>query len=119
MTVRRWTPPLAWAAVVLTLSSIPSSGLPSVDEGDKLAHFAMYALLGWLTVRAAWGGDSSWGTVALVIAALAVFGAVDEWHQRFIPGRSPERGDWVANVLGATAGSAAAALARRRREQTA
>jgi VanZ family protein len=34
-----------------------------------------------------------------VIASL--YGASDELHQSFIPGRSPEIGDWVADTLGA------------------
>ena len=120
MSLRRWTAPLLWAAAVLTISSIPSSELPSIDDGDKLAHVAMYAVLGWLTIRAAWRPEASWWTVGLVILALSAFGAFDEWHQRFIPGRSPDVGDWVADTAGVALGSVlAAVLLIRRWEQAA
>jgi VanZ family protein len=29
------------------------------------------------------------------------FGVGDEWHQSFVPGRSSEWGDWVADTAGA------------------
>ncbi|MEX2043905.1 MAG: VanZ family protein, partial [Opitutus sp.] len=36
---------------------------------------------------------------AFVVAA--VFGATDEWHQSFVPGRTSEWADWIADALGA------------------
>ena len=31
----------------------------------------------------------------------AAYGATDEWHQSFVPGRETELGDWVADATGA------------------
>jgi VanZ family protein len=31
----------------------------------------------------------------------SAFGASDEWHQSFVPGRSAEVADWVADTAGA------------------
>ena len=32
---------------------------------------------------------------------MSLFGATDEWHQSFVPGRASEVKDWVADTLGA------------------
>jgi len=46
-------------------------------------------------------------------AALALFGALDEWHQPYF-GRTAEWMDWIMDVLGAAVGLAAGTrLARR------
>ena len=51
------------------------------------------------------------------LAAVSCFGATDEWHQLFVPGRSCELGDWVADSLGGglglLAGSAQLLVTRR------
>ena len=48
---------------------------------------------------------NAWGSILIV----SVFGASDEWHQSFTPGRSATVADWVADTLGA--GLAAAVYA--------
>ena len=35
----------------------------------------------------------------------SLFGASDEFHQSFVPGRDTDVFDWVADTLGATAGA--------------
>ncbi|MBI5502993.1 MAG: VanZ family protein [Deltaproteobacteria bacterium] len=122
--VRSWWPVAAWAVVVLTLSSIPrfappSAGIPHVD---KLAHFLEYAVLALLLVR----GLSfeprtrAWPALALVaaaVAAIAVFGALDELHQSAIPGRSTSGWDWLADSGGGVLGAAAGARLWLRRRK--
>jgi VanZ family protein len=51
-----------------------------------------------------------WRAPVLAIAIATAFGAADEWHQRFIPGRSSELGDWRADSIGAAIGGALFAL---------
>jgi UDP-2,3-diacylglucosamine pyrophosphatase LpxH len=46
----------------------------------------------------------------LVFMGVALFGATDEWHQYFVPGRSCELGDWVADSLGGGLGLLAGSL---------
>lgn len=41
-----------------------------------------------------------------VVAAVSLLGALDELHQRIVPGRSAEFFDWVADVVGAWLGVA-------------
>lgn len=65
---------------------------------DKVTHFFIYGLLATLTLRAL--GSRRWAPW-LAITAVSLFGASDEWHQSFVPGRSCEVADWVADTLGA------------------
>jgi VanZ family protein len=110
----RWWPPLAWAAVVVTATSIPNVSLPGPSGTDKAGHFFMYGMLGFLVQRAA-TSTREVRVLGTVMAVLALFAAADEWHQAFIPGRSADVVDWVADTTGIAAGSLVAfAIARRR-----
>ena len=117
MMVRRWGLVVAWAAVILLSTSIPGPALPPGPEGsDKLVHFAMYAVLGLLTIRAAFAHGRRQGrTLATTLVGIAAFAAVDEWHQGSVPGRFPDVADWVADVAGATVGAGSAVLFTLRR----
>jgi len=105
MTIGRWVPVIVWACVILVSTSIPSVPVPPGPPGlDKVGHFVMYAVLGLLAIRATWTGRSSVRSMALTLAGVAAFAAIDEWHQGFLPPRQPEVADWVADVAGATVG---------------
>jgi VanZ family protein len=117
---RRWWPPVAWAAVVLLLTSIPmSSG--SVDDIpgiDKLVHAVLYGVLGFLATRASSERTRGWQPVAATLLGALVFAALDEWHQSFIPGRSADPLDWVADAFGLLAGTAVALVLSRSERYT-
>lgn len=115
----RWGPPIIWAAVILTLTSLPASEFAPVGAfafpgADKLVHFAMYGVLGALVARAT-GPTPSRKTLGAVLVGVAAFAAADEWHQTFVPGRSPDVLDFAADLTGATAGYAALTYMLRRR----
>lgn len=77
---------------------------------DKGVHFVEYAVLGWLCAAASsrtWPSASGWRTAALAILVAALWGLSDELHQAFVPGRSAEVADFVADSLGAFAGTVA------------
>ncbi len=101
--------------MILALTSIPNPGLGGVRHVDKLGHFAGYGVLGVLGVRALPGRPSALAAAA-VLAGACAFGAFDEWHQQFIPGRSQDRADWLADTLGASLGVILSAAVRSRRE---
>jgi VanZ family protein len=108
--------PLAWMALIFALSSVPGRRMPSAHAWDKAAHFCEYAVLGWLLQRALReaGLSPRRAAVAAAISA-AAWGVSDEWHQSFVPRRSVEAADALADALGAaTAAAAAAALDLRR-----
>ncbi|MEE2612835.1 MAG: VanZ family protein [Acidobacteriota bacterium] len=102
--VRVWGP--AWVTMVLifVLSSI--SGLGPIPGGvdDGVAHALQYAVLAALLLRGLAG--ARWRGVGVRVAALAVllatlYGVTDEAHQWFVPGRTAEVTDLVADALGA------------------
>lgn len=100
--VSAWGPAVLWAVVIFVASAQPRVPLPKVGHWDKLSHFGAYAVLGLLLARGtAASALNGWWAVALA----ALYGATDEIHQAFVPGRSPELGDWIADVLGAAAGA--------------
>jgi VanZ family protein len=102
-----------WVALTLTLTSIPNPEFgPSFRGADKVAHFGFYGVAGFLFVL--WRREVGAGaSAAMVWAAIfaALLGAVDEVHQQWIPGRTMDLLDWVADFAGGTAGGVFSAVA--------
>lgn len=91
-------------AAIFTYSSIPDLRSTPFDVSDHTGHFLGYGLLGALMLRALARGE--WPRVTPAAAAAAwllssAYGVSDEWHQSFVPGRTPTVDDWVADTLGA------------------
>jgi VanZ family protein len=95
-----WLPAVVWAVVIFNLSS--QSRLPGPEQPgfDKVAHFGAYALLGWLAV---WAADRSLLPLAVGAVLGVLYGATDEIHQMYVPGRSPDVRDWFADAAGVIA----------------
>jgi len=100
----RWTPALLWAAAVFWLSSQPRLiELPYVLSWDKLQHCVAYAVGGAALAHAAGArGRGPWPWPAVALGVL--YGASDELHQWFVPGRSSDLRDLLADTLGVLAG---------------
>ena len=94
---RRWLWPMLVAATIFFASSRSHVAAPDIANFDKVAHFSVYGLLATLLVRLGRGPLAVW----LALLATSLYGASDEWHQYFVPGRSCELGDWVADTTGA------------------
>jgi VanZ family protein len=105
-------------ALIFAASSIPDLG-PLPGMSDKSGHSIGYALLGALLLRALAGGrlrGVTWGRALAAVVLATLYGVSDEFHQTFVPGRSADRFDVLADGIGATvavlaAGAAAAARA--------
>lgn len=101
-----WFPPVAYMIMIFFFSAEPDP-LPAITEvfWDKTLHFAGYAGLAFLFCRA-FAGERFALSVALAcaFAATSAYGATDEWHQSFVPGRSSEVTDWIADTVGAGLG---------------
>jgi len=110
--LRGWGPALICAALIFFASSRPTLPVPLGGGTDKLAHFGAYAVLGLALghARAVFGFSPA---VATLIGGL--YALSDEVHQSFVPGRSPDFADWVADALGILAGLFAHHLWRRNR----
>ncbi len=101
-------PAVVWAAVLFTLSSIPSQSLPSLvlNFKDLFLHFAAYSVFGLLLAHALiptaqrLPRKSGW----LVILIGCLYGASDEFHQIFVPGRYCTFSDFLADCAGVAFG---------------
>ena len=107
-----WFSALAlWVGLLWMLSSFSSAGPPMpVANLDKLAHFAYFLGGGILFAGCHFSlrpDRPEWANIlASAIIAMALIGFLDEWHQCFTPGRSgADPWDWLADVLGGTAGA--------------
>lgn len=114
-----WGPVVAWMAAIFVVSGL--SAPPAMPGGMSFTsgHLLAYGLLAALIARALAGGR--WDGVGVVPLLQAwcltmAYGASDEMHQSFVPGRCATFGDWLADGLGAAAALAClAVIARWRR----
>ena len=106
-----WAPVVCYAAFIFLLSSLSLHSLQPIEKNhvDKLAHIVEYALFGFLLTRAFYRHSPFWGSVkrvlAIVILVGAIYGASDEWHQRYVPERDSSAGDFAADTVGVTLGA--------------
>jgi VanZ family protein len=111
MSLRRislWGPPLLYMALVFGLSA-QSNPLPMLTAHvwDKALHLTEYAMLSALYWRALDGeGCTVRTSTILAVLAASIYGATDEFHQLFVPMRSADVHDWLADSLGALVGVA-------------
>jgi VanZ family protein len=105
---------------IFAVSSVPNLDTSGTGVSDKSLHFWVYGLLGALLLRALAG--AAWAGVTVRAASAAwlmavVWGALDEVHQAFVPGRSLSGLDWLADAGGAAlaAGVVLAVVVRRGR----
>ena len=111
-----WGPVALYALAIFIESSI--SRVPAFPSGftDKDGHGLLYAGLAVLVLRAASG--ARWEGVTLrtgaaAVAFAAVYGSTDEFHQWFVPGRTADVYDWVADYTGAVAAVAVLLIVAR------
>ena len=101
-----WAPVAVYIAAIFVVSAQPSAPLPP-GVTDKEGHLAAYAGLAVLTARAFAGGLPALITVPAARSTLAVsigHGIADEIHQSFVPGRSADALDVLADAAGACLG---------------
>jgi VanZ family protein len=131
----RWWPALAWAVVISLFSTgaftsdstariiIPVFHwlLPRASEQTlflihhlirKSAHFIEYFVFSLLILRGIRGGrkGTRLGWALAAIAVVAGYAALDEYHQAFVPGRTPAVADVLLDTTGGTAAQAIAGL---------
>lgn len=133
--LQRWWPALVWAAVI----SFFSTGLFTSDNTSRIiipilhwifpqatyntlllmhhyirksAHFTEYFILSLLILRAIRGNNRTtklvWALTA--IALVAGYASLDEFHQSFVPGRTPAVTDVLIDTSGGVAAQIVAAL---------
>ena len=98
---------VAWVVLTFVLTSLPHpvAYLP-FRFADKAAHLGFYGVMGFLC--ALWRRESGLPAVRAILYAFlfaSLAGAFDEVHQEWIPGRSMELLDWMADTLGGGIGA--------------
>jgi len=92
-----------WMALIFWLSSLPDVPGPELFSAqDKLEHFLVFGILGFLIAAALgpWKSGLSWRGMAIVTIIVAGYGASDELHQMFVPGRNASLFDLLFDSLG-------------------
>lgn len=130
-----WWPALAWAVVISLFSThlftaentghiiipvlhwlFPSASLQTLEFMHhiirKCAHLIEYFILSLLILRGIrarrHGMRLAWAVLAIVL--VAGYASLDEFHQRFVPGRTPAVTDVLIDTTGGAAAQAIAAL---------
>ncbi len=105
---------VVWGAAIWWINGLPGADIPrvewamSIPHFDKIVHFGMYAgLAGFFWIATALGTrPGGWPWIACSVLAVlfpSILGALDEWRQTNIPGRSASLDDWFADAIGAVA----------------
>lgn len=100
--ITAYVPALIWAALVIFIGG--RSNVPTVESSlplDKIAHFFMYGALGALATRGWLKAQRPRRLVIVLVLAMAV-GVADEIHQRWVPHRTSDVKDWIADAVGIT-----------------
>ncbi|MGB8221822.1 MAG: VanZ family protein [Polyangiales bacterium] len=113
--VRIWKFALLYMALIFVISSfeVRVPGIQHIPLQDKGIHLVEYSVLGWLCAAASsrtWPSASAWRTAAFALFISVLWGASDELHQAFVPGRTSELPDLLADLVGGAAGVSAQRL---------
>lgn len=105
ISTRYWFVGMIYMGLIFILSSIPGEELPETTNLDKFLHIVEFGILSWilgkafrtstkkLFIKQAW---------ILSIIITIFYGISDEFHQSFIPYRSPDSYDVICDAIGAT-----------------
>jgi VanZ family protein len=113
---------LAWAMLIYYLSDQPGIDIaPLFPHQDKFMHLAAYAVLGFLAMGSCKAGACRHRAAHywVVVSLVGLYGALDEIHQYFVPGRHADLLDVLADVCGGLLGAGLMFLLLRRYSPTA
>lgn len=95
---------LALASAVIAESSFRMPDYEQavhLADADKIVHFFLFGLVATLIARIPWTQRRRPLGIYAAVFFASCFGATDEWHQYFTPGRSCDVMDWITDTLGA------------------
>lgn len=121
MKILRWTVTAGYAGVIFYLSSQTWTGVKLFNNADKLIHIVEYAALGFLCVWSLRTTSLRNRRIIIYVAATAAafYGATDEFHQYFVPGREASVVDLFLDAVGAFIGAyVATRVARKMRKES-
>ena len=100
-------PAIVYGLVVFLLSSVPGINIPKYGflMADKLLHFLEYALFAILIFRSfsqLFRKHKLHYVIVVSSFFLILFALMDEYYQKYIPGRESDVADVILDVLGAS-----------------
>ena len=103
---------ILWLIIMITLSSLPNIPTLKIHTAkadiriDYLIHFLEYGVLTLLCFLTFTGEDFRMDFLKALklMIMLILFALLDEYHQKFIPGRSFNYSDILSNLTGIVAG---------------
>ena len=108
--LKYWFPVILYCCMIFGVSTIPGNQVPqTISVSDKLMHMTLYAGLSALFARAvAFNSHKPWPFLIwlLSLAFVSFYGITDEFHQSYVPGRSSDIQDWMADLIGGGIGAA-------------
>jgi len=116
--IKRWGPAILFMAVIFLFSATPGTELPEFGGWDLFAkkggHMLGYALLASAYYYAVTKGKSPARLHYILALCMAVlYAGSDEFHQRFVPGRSPSLFDVGIDTVGGLIGITVFSLVRK------
>ena len=108
--VKWWLPVIVWMGVIFagsSLGNIPRVGGQTTDGFvHRVAHLLEFAVLGALSLRAvSHKKPIAKREMIITLIIVALYGASDEFHQRFTSGRSSEGLSVLFDVAGGAIGA--------------
>lgn len=127
----RYVPAIVWMTVLFIFSAQTGSeldndwlpwvqkALPGLQSFNPM-HYVSYFVLGLTIAYAIGRSASSWLGGLAIVAICTAYGVTDEWHQSFVPMRTPDVNDLLHDTIGAAAAYAVVAIgaAIRRRNRS-
>jgi len=106
--LRYWLPLIGYSTLIVIQSHYPTpDAVPRLPFFDKLLHAGGYGLLGLLFCRAyrsRWPAATGRFLARRAVLSAALFGLSDEIHQAFVPFRTADPWDVLADAVGAAIG---------------
>ena len=99
-----WFPIVIYCFLIFIQSSYPSpKSVPDLPYIDKILHFSAYAILGALFFRAFKSLNRISNIKIIIFLSIlfsSLYGAGDEFHQYFVPYRTADLMDALADITG-------------------
>ncbi|MBN8614401.1 MAG: VanZ family protein [Deltaproteobacteria bacterium] len=110
-----WLPAALYMAIIWLVSSLEAPTFPtaSFPLRDKGVHAVEYGVLGFLLAHACLRTFRDRAAIRVALFAVlagVLWGVLDEIHQAFVPGRSADLLDLVADSVGIVVGTGARTL---------
>lgn len=103
-----YAPLIVYWTILFIATTLPVESIPTFAISDKIHHLVAYFILSallYLTLIYQRKSKTLFTNAPLATILLAsIYGALDEIHQIFVPGRFADILDWLANFAGTLLG---------------